>query len=535
MAGHDPGRGVPMGGLEIRGLEVKNQKEEGPNTVERGSPAITVRHHNVLSGREVTAVLDHQTAVMEDIAAGTVLAKVLDSVVCALEELMPASRCSVLLLDDAGMLRHASAPTLPAAYSAAIDGLEPGPSAGSCGTAAHFGEPVIAIDVTTDPRWVQFRPLAAENGLRACWSSPIRCRSNVVGTFAVYHMSPYEPDQRDAELVRRFTHLASLAVEHGQVSTEREARHAAEVARQSAEQANRAKSQFVTALSHELRTPLQAITGFTENLQTLDLSAEQRHLALERIGLASAHILSIVDDVLDLARVEAGAMPINLCELEAQEVITASLNLIAPLTERRNVIVERSGPPITVNADRRRLQQVILNVMSNAVRFSPVNGTIRIATETGHEQADQLRLGQGRGPGLEHSPGTGLEHDRERDHERHHEQSRAHGHGKAPEDGSEQQHKPGNEPRNENSPANVDRCRIHVIDQGPGIPSELLARLFVPFDRLGADAGREGGAGLGLVLARRLTEAMGATFELASTVGFGTHITITFPPLKNVH
>lgn len=416
---------------------------------------------NVLTGDEVTAVLDHQTAVMEEIASGASLSAVLDSVVRALEELMPASRCSILLLDEAGALRHVSAPTLPAAYSAAIDGLEPGPFAGSCGTAVHFGEPVIAVDVVTDPRWEQFRELAACHCLRACWSSPIRCRSRVVGTFAVYHQTPYEPDQRDEELVRRFTHLASLAVEHDQASNEREARHTADLARQTAERANLAKSQFVTALSHELRTPLQAITGFTENLQTLDLTPDQRRLALERIGLASAHILSIVDDVLDLARVEAGAMPINLCDVDAHAVIADSLDLIQPLADRRSVTIERSGPPIAVHADRRRLQQVVLNLMSNAVRFSPSNGIVCIATEVG------------------------------------------------------------------------DGCAsIHVSDQGPGIPGELLARLFVPFDRLGADAGREGGAGLGLVLARRLTEAMNGTLELASVVGVGTHITVTLSAVQ---
>ena len=410
----------------------------------------------MLSGDEVTAVLDHQTAVMEEIASGAPLSMVLDSVVRTLEELMPVSRCSILLLDEAGALRHGSAPTLPAAYSAAIDGLVPGPLAGSCGTAVHLGEPVIAVDVAIDPRWEQFRELAARHGLRACWSSPIQVRSHVVGTFAVYHQTPYEPDRRDAELVRRFTHLASLAVEHDQASKEREARHEADLARQTAERANLAKSQFVTALSHELRTPLQAITGFTENLQTLDLSPDQRRLALERIGLASAHILSIVDDVLDLARVEAGAMPIDLCDLDAQAVIAESLDLIQPLADRRGVTVEHSGPPVTVSADRRRLQQVMLNLISNAVRFSPSNSVVCIATEAG------------------------------------------------------------------------DGCAsIHVIDQGPGIPDELLARLFVPFDRLGADAGREGGAGLGLVLARRLTEAMNGTLELASIVGVGTHITVT--------
>jgi two-component system cell cycle sensor histidine kinase PleC len=412
----------------------------------------------VLTEADAAAVLDHQTAMMSALASGAALSVMLDSIVLALEEMMPASRCSILLIDDAGTLRHGAAPSLPAPYSAAIDGLVPGPFAGSCGTAVHTGEPVIAVDVDHDPRWDDYRAIAAEHGLRACWSSPIRCRAEIVGTFAVYHDVPYEPDARDAELVRRFTHLASLAIEHDRASHERSARIEAEHARQAAERANHAKSQFVTALSHELRTPLQAITGFTENLRNLDLTPAQRQTALERIGLASAHILSIVDDVLDLARVEAGAMPIDIGRIDANDVVDASLALIQPVADRHEVALEHAGRPAPVLADRRRLQQVLLNLLANAVRFSPPGAAIRVATE----------------------PGPG-------------------------------------------------RTTIHVIDHGPGIPAELLSRLFVPFDRLGADAGREGGAGLGLVLARRLTEAMGGTLELTSTVGAGTHVTIDLP------
>ena len=404
----------------------------------------------------MTAVLDHQTAVMEQLTTGARLTGVLDSIVLALEELMPGSRCSILLLDEAGALRQGSAPTLPVEYSAAIDGLVPGPLEGSCGAAAHLGEPVIAHDVLVDPRWEKFRALASRHGLRSCWSTPIRARSQTIGTFAVYRLVPHEPDGRDEELVRRFTHLTSLAVEHDRAAREQEARHEADLARQSAERANRAKSQFVTALSHELRTPLQSITGFTENLQTLDLSPDQRRVALERIGGAAAHILSIVDDVLDLARVEADAMPIELTDIDVGQVIEASMGLIEPLAARRGIDVDRSGPTVAVRADRRRLQQVVLNLLSNAVRFSPPDSLIRVEVE----------------------------------------------------------------------PAG-DSVRIHVVDQGPGIPPELLARLFVPFDRLGADAGREGGAGLGLVLARRLTEAMGGYLDLGSVVGAGTHAVVT--------
>ena len=412
----------------------------------------------MLSGQDVAAVLDHQTAMMGELASGGSLSHVLDTIVLALEELTPASRCSILLLDDSGTLRHGAAPSLPKSYSAAIDGLVPGPLAGSCGTAVHIGAPVIAVDVETDARWTAFRELAGRHGLRACWSTPIRCESEVVGTFAVYHRVPYRPGARDEEIVRRFTDLASLAVQHDRASKERVARAEAELARQTAERANLAMSQFVTALSHELRTPLQAIAGFTENLQNIDLTAEQRRAALERIALAAAHILSIVDDVLDLARVEAAAMPIELSDLDASDVITTSLALTQPVADRHAVIVEQAGPSLPVRADRRRLQQVILNLVSNAVRFSPPGSVVRVDTAT--------------------SGGV---------------------------------------------------ATIHVTDTGPGIPADLLARLFVPFDRLGADAGREGGAGLGLVLARRLTEAMSGTLELTSTVGIGTHIIVTLP------
>ena len=414
----------------------------------------------MLSGDEATAVLDRQTSVMEQLATGARIGEVLEGIVVALEELIPGSRCSVLLLDDDGVLRHGAAPTLPSAYSDAIDGLEPGPLAGSCGTAVHLGRQVVAADVSSDPRWEPFRELAVEHDIGACWSSPIRSQSRIVGTFAVYDRRPHEPDERERELVRRFTHLASIAVAHDGAASEREARHVAELARQSAERANHAKSQFVTSLSHELRTPLQSITGFTESLKTLDLSPERRQHALDGISYASAHILSIVDDVLDLARTEAGAMPIALERVDAVGVAAATVALTQPLAAERGITVECVGRPVEVIADRRRLQQVLLNLVSNALRFSTSDTVVTIRTEDGTQCP----------------PGA---------------------------------------------------ARVHVIDQGPGIPDDLLARLFVPFDRLGADAGREGGAGLGLVLAKRLTEAMGGLLDLDSTVGVGTHVTVT--------
>jgi two-component system cell cycle sensor histidine kinase PleC len=404
----------------------------------------------MLSGHEAAAVLDRQAIVMEQLVSDAPLVSVLDSIVIALEELIAASRCSVLLLDDDGVLRHGSAPNLPAAYSEAIDGLVPGPLAGSCGTAVHLGEPVVVGDVMVDRRWDDFRSLARTHDISACWSSPIRARARVVGTFAVYSRVRHEPDERERELVRRFTHLASIAIDHERAARERTARYHAEMARESAERANHAKSQFVTALSHELRTPLQSITGFAESLSTLELSPHQRHKALQGITRASTHILSIVDDVLDLARVEAGAMPIQLEVIDAREVVAGACDLLQPLAEERGIDLVQSGPPLPALVDRRRLR------LSNALRFSGPTTSIRISTATRGAEA-----------------------------------------------------------------------LVTVEDEGPGISSELLDRLFVPFDRLGADAGREGGAGLGLVLARRLADAMGGSLTLKSAVGIGTTATVS--------
>ena len=123
-------------------------------------------------------------------------------------------------------------------------------------------------------------------------------------------------------------------------------------------------------MSHELRTPLQAIAGFTENLRTLDLSPDRRREALERIDLGVRHIMSIVDDVLALARVEAGAMPIESTPVELHEVISSSLDLLTPLTGHHRIEVEPTDASAIVRADRRRLQQVLINLVSNAVRFS---------------------------------------------------------------------------------------------------------------------------------------------------------------------
>ncbi len=110
---------------------------------------------------------------------------------------------SILLLDTDGLhLRHGAGARLPAAYNKAIDGIEIGPEAGSCGTAAHTKQPVYVSDIATDPLWANFKNLALSHGLRACWSTPIFSSTGaVLGTFAMYYPQPREPHDKDLKQV----------------------------------------------------------------------------------------------------------------------------------------------------------------------------------------------------------------------------------------------------------------------------------------------------------------------------------------------
>jgi PAS domain S-box-containing protein len=139
-----------------------------------------------------------------------------------MEQQFPGMLCSVLLVDSAGTtLRHGAAPSLPREYCRAIDGCVIGPSVGSCGTAAHCGQPVVVRDIASDILWKDYRHLALPHGLQACWSTPISSRAGkVLGTFAVYYREVRDPDSEHRQLVECATHLAGIAIERERADNE---------------------------------------------------------------------------------------------------------------------------------------------------------------------------------------------------------------------------------------------------------------------------------------------------------------------------
>jgi diguanylate cyclase (GGDEF)-like protein/PAS domain S-box-containing protein len=168
--------------------------------------------------KRAQAQVDGERRLLEMLNSSATLNEVLNAFALSYEQTFPGMMSSVLLLDADGMrLRTGASPSLPEAYSQAIDGVAIGMGVGSCGTAAFTAREVLVADITTDPLWKDYRGLAASHGLQACWSIPIlSAKGQVLGTFANYHATPREPSADELQTIRRGAHMVGVAIEHHQ-------------------------------------------------------------------------------------------------------------------------------------------------------------------------------------------------------------------------------------------------------------------------------------------------------------------------------
>jgi PAS domain S-box-containing protein len=169
----------------------------------------------VLSSKSASAesILVVERRILEMVARGDSLAEILDSLCRFVEGQAPGVLASISLLDG-DRLWHGAAPSLPKAYTDAINGAVIGPSAGSCGTAAYRDELVVVEDIASDPLWSAYRDLALSHSLRACWSTPVSPQGKVIATFAMYYREPRRPTTRDQEIIDQITQLAGVAIQH---------------------------------------------------------------------------------------------------------------------------------------------------------------------------------------------------------------------------------------------------------------------------------------------------------------------------------
>src|SRR3954471_21800766 len=237
-------------------------------------------------------------------------------------------------------------------------------------------------------------------------------------------------------------------------------------ARLEAEAASRAKSEFLAIMSHELRTPLNAVLGYSELLE-LGISGpltEKMREQIGRIRLSAIHLLGLVNDILDLAKVEAGRLQVSSGPAAAEGTVAAATALHQPQAAARGLelrVMPYPTPSAIYRGDDERVRQILINLLSNAVKFTPPGGNIT------------LEIGRSQSPG----PETRLQQNRS-------------------------------------------YVSFRVTDTGPGIPEEKKATIFDPFVQVetGHSRAREG-SGLGLTISRRLSRLMGGDLTLQSEVG----------------
>jgi PAS domain S-box-containing protein len=234
-----------------------------------------------------------------------------------------------------------------------------------------------------------------------------------------------------------------------------------QTATKEAERANHAKSEFLSRMSHELRTPLNAILGFGQILEMQELTPLQSE-STGHILKGGRHLLELINEVLDIARIEAGHMDLSTEPVSISEVITESLDLTRPLAAQHSIQIDGDeGMSCTdyVMTDRQRLKQVLINLLSNAIKYNRKGGRVTVTCQE--------------------------------------------------------------------TPEN--RLRIQVTDTGFGIASHNLEKLFMPFERLGAEKSGIEGTGLGLAFSRRMTEAMNGTLAVETVEGQGSTFIVDLP------
>jgi len=273
-------------------------------------------------------------------------------------------------------------------------------------------------------------------------------------------------DRREAVLWRGREGLEGEVRERtGELLAANEALQISDKAQGRALEASRVKTEFFANMSHEIRTPMTAILGYAELLSDRRASQQDRALYLGMIQSNGEYLLTIINDVLDLSKIEAGKMSVERVACSPVELTAevASLMRARALGKGLTFAVEYRGAiPERIQADPTRVRQILLNVVGNAIKFTEVGG-VRLV--------------------------MGMESDR---------------------------------------PANRPRLQFDVIDSGIGMTDEQQSRLFKPFEQADSSMSRRfGGTGLGLAISKRLAEALGGTLTVRSAVGKGSTFVLT--------
>ena len=426
---------------------------------------------DVTQSRRIQAVTEGQKEALEMSVHDAPLPAILEKLLRTLEENVSIGvRTSILLLsEDKTHLHTGAAPSLPEAYNRAVDGIPIGEGQGSCGTAAATGLPYGAYDIATDPAWEGGRQIALDHGLRSCWSTPVFSTSGeVLGTFALYSDKPMTPSKGKIQLVDIISRTAGMVIERERnLVAKRLAEEQLIKARNDAEAANIAKSEFLTNMSHEIRTPMNVVMGIADILMEHENLTETQAGLMGTLQTSANSLLELIDDLLDLSKIESQSIGLEHLPFRIDRLLEDVSDMMSIRAEEKGLRFVASGhqdQPITLIGDPARLRQVILNLCSNALKF----------TEEG-EVSIHLSVTPSEDPA-------------------------------------------------------VVSVTIAVKDTGIGIDESKMKTIFHKFTQADSSINRKfGGTGLGLSITKRLVEVMRGTIEVESTLGAGSAFTVTLP------
>jgi PAS domain S-box-containing protein len=336
------------------------------------------------------------------------LTTLLEDVLAAVMTITGTDGGTIQLLDQAsGTLRLVVERGLGPDFARFFAGVAVGSAA--CGTAMAQGGRVIVEDVRTSPLYDdQTRAAMVAARALACQSTPLYSRSGeILGMISTHFRAPHRPSDRELRLVDLFARQAADFVEHRRAQTARETLLARELeARAEAEAANQAKDQFLAMLSHELRTPLNAMLGWVRMLRGGRLDAAGAAHGLEVIERNVRQQTQIIADLLDVSRIVSGKLTVEMGPVELAPTIEIVLDTFRPTAHAKGIELVGVLDPATgsVTGDAARLEQVMSNLVSNALKFTPAGGRVTVTLERAGDRARMTVSDTGCGIGADFLP-----------------------------------------------------------------------------------------------------------------------------------